>query len=452
MIFRTLVLIIVAISAAACSLSVAPSGQVAEAAAPTATPIPTAPAASRPTYTVTRGTVQDVQAFTGRWLPRDQIELSFEVNGTIRQVNVRRGDTVSAGTLLADYQIQDLEASLASAQLSLDSALLRLQSGGSGSEQAVANAQISLANSRLSLESTRNNSSWTQLDNARISLESAQTALASAQRDYSEALSAPESANSASAVDSAYQALLRARASVQTAQNSYYSAAQSFNSYLISVQQAENSVIQNELNLQNTQVGGDEDSAELLQSVYSAQLSIDQINENIAQSSLYAPIDGLVLEVLVTPGTSVQAYDAVMTLALPEPLETIASLAFTDTQQLSVGQVGVCYPLNAEEQAVQCAIRQVPLSNRDADQTVRVAATLPDIQQGQVINVEMPLDTREGVLWLPPEAIRTFQTRSFVIVQTPDGEQIQDVQLGLETDERVEILSGVNEGDVVIGQ
>lgn len=445
---RIMLWLALGIATAACGAAVNPTGQSIE---PTSTPIPTAPAAARPTFTVQRGTVQNVQEFTGRWLPRDQVELSFEINGTIRSVNVARGDVVSAGALLADYQIQTLEDNLASAQLNLDTAILRLGSGGSGSEQAVTNAQVSLANSRLSLENTRNNAPWTQLENARISLENAQNDLESAERDYNEALSAPDAANAADAVDNAYQSLLRARNSVTTAQNNYFSAAQSYNSHAISVQQAENSVIQNELDLQNAQAGGGEDSAELLQSVNSAQLSVDQIRAEIAQSSLYAPIDGVVLEVVVTPGTAVSAFTTVITLAIPEPQEAIATLAFNDIQQLSVGQVGVCYPLNFEDQAVQCVIRQIPLSNRDADQTVRVAATLPTVQQGQVINVEMPLETRENVLWLPPEAIRTFQNRSFVIVQTANGEQIQDVQLGLETDTRVEILSGVTEGDVVVG-
>lgn len=445
---RILSIIILLLLMTACSSATDSSGAQAIA---TSTPIPTAPAAARATFTVQRGTVQEVQEFTGRWLPRDQMELSFEISGTIRQVNVARNDVVSAGSLLADYQIQSLEDQLASAQLTLETAILRLEAGGSGSEEAVANAQISLANSRLSLNSTRIGTPWTTLENARISLENAVVALEAAEREYDEALSLPDNSNSASAVDSAYESLQRARNDVVSAQNNYYSAAQSYNQYVYTIQQAENSVIQNELSLQNAALGSDEDTAELLQSVNSAQLSVDQILAEIEQSSLYAPIDAVVLEVNITPGTTVEAYTTVITLALPEPLEAIASLAFNDIQLLSVGLTGVCYPLNAEDQAVGCVIRQIPFSNRDADQTVRVAATLPDIQQGQVINVEMPLDTREDVLWLPPEAIRTFQNRSFVIIQTEDGEQIQDIQLGLETDDRVEILSGVEEGMVVIG-
>ncbi len=62
----------------------------------------------------------------------------------------------------------------------------------------------------------------------------------------------------------------------------------------------------------------------------------------------------------------------------------------------------------------------------------------------------MPLETREDVLWLPPSVIRTFQNRTFVVLDTPDGPRTVDVVLGLQTDDRVEIVSGVSEGDVVI--
>ncbi len=63
----------------------------------------------------------------------------------------------------------------------------------------------------------------------------------------------------------------------------------------------------------------------------------------------------------------------------------------------------------------------------------------------------MPLNVRQNVLWLPPAAVRTFQNRTFVVLQTPDGPRSVDVEIGLRTTDRVEIKSGVREGDVVIG-
>ena len=114
--------------------------------------------------------------------------------------------------------------------------------------------------------------------------------------------------------------------------------------------------------------------------------------------------------------------------------------------------VGVCQVINQPDTAVQCVVRRMPISAQDADQTTRVAATLPNVAEGQLIDIQMPLQVSQNVLWLPPAAIRTFQSRTFVVLQTPDGPRSVDVVLGLQTTDRVEIKSGLKEGDVVIGQ
>lgn len=413
---------------------------------PTSTPVPTAEVAARPTYTVQRGTVEEVFTFTGRWQPRDQMSLSFPINGTVRQVNVQRGDAVSAGDLLADYDITSLENQLASARISLETALSNVSTSETSGIESVENAQISLANARISLENTRNSSPWTSVASAKLSLENAQRSLEDAERSYREALSHPE--QSASTVDNAYQQLLSAQSQVKSAEISYFSSAQNFNNYQYQLQQSENSVLQAEINLQraiDTAAGGVSD-----ENVRSTQLNIDQIEKDIADSSLYAPIDGVILEVSIAPGDAVTAYNTVVVIGLPEPKEVIASLAIADANRLSVGMTGKCQVVNRPETAVGCVVRSIPLSSRDADQTTRVAAGLDSVAENQLIEVEMALERRENVLWLPPSVIRTFQNRTFVVLETPDGLRTVDVTLGLQTDERVEITSGVNEGDVVV--
>jgi len=441
--FICAVLIIVA----ACSPQTGNNPAQNQQAAPTSTPIPTAPAVARPTYLVQRGDVQEILEFSGRWQPRDQAALSFAVAGTVRQVTVQRGDTVTAGQLLADYQITDLENQLASAQLDLEAALASLESGSAGEAESVIDAEIALANARLALENTKAQSPWTSVASARIALDDARRNLENAQRAYDDARSRPD--QPASAVDSALQALESARSALRSAEISYSSAAQAFNNHQFSIAQQENAVIQAELNLEKARTGAGDPGAQ--QQVRSVQLNIDQIKANIAASSLYSPIDGVVLEVNIAPGDQVDAFRTVIIVGLPEPKEAIASLAIADAQRLSVGMVGMCQVLNDPDSAVQCVVRQIPLSSRDADQTTRVAASFEGVATNQLIEIQMPLQVRENVLWLPPAAIRQFQNRTFVVLQTPDGPRSVDVQIGLRTDERVEIISGVNEGDVVEG-
>lgn len=421
---------------------------IAVAQSATATPIPTVPAAQRTTYVVQRGTVSEEYEFRARWLPRDQIELAFEVNGSVRSVNVRRGDTVSAGTVLADLQIDDLEAQLETQLLNLASAERRLLDSTTTSSEGVVNAQFNLANANLSAESQAAGLPWQAVDNAWANVLSAQRAVDNAQREYDNARSRPDTP--ASEVDRLLESLVSAREALVRAQNDYYTAAANYRQAQLNLEQQENSVLQAEIALDDAQTsGGDPD---LVDAVTEAQLAVDRTREQIAQSTLVAPFDGVILEVTIQPSDAVQAYEGVITLALPEPLEAIASIPFNDTQLLQVGQVGICEEANNPDSRVQCVIRQLPLSNRDVDQTVRVAATLPQLVSGALIDVTMTLSESIDTLWLPPEAVNVFNNRTFVVLQTPEGERVQDVTIGLETDERVEVLSGVEEGDVVVQQ
>jgi len=414
--------------------------------APTATPIPTLAALAPTTYIVQRGDVIETLNFQGRWLPRDQNRLAFETGGSVRRVLVARSDTVTAGQLLADLDVTDLEEQLATALINLEAAQASAAGSGTDGVQSVEDAEIALANARLSLESTQLSSPWQQGQTARIGLETAQRQLDEAQRAYDNLISRADSA--ASAVDGAYQALIAAQEGLRSARISYGAAGQSWASYQIQLEQAENAVLRAELDLERAREAAATGTTD--PSVRTAQLSVDNIRADIARSSLYAPIDGVVLEVTIQPGAQAEAFVPVITVGLLEPREAIANVAYTDSQKMGVGLVGVCHVINQPETAVQCIVRRIPLTSSDADQTVRVAATLPDVPAGQIIQIVMPLETRSNVLWLPPNAIRTFQNRIFVVLQTPEGQRRADIEIGLRTTDRVEILSGISEGETVV--
>jgi multidrug efflux pump subunit AcrA (membrane-fusion protein) len=46
--------------------------------------------------------------------------------------------------------------------------------------------------------------------------------------------------------------------------------------------------------------------------------------------------------------------------------------------------------------------------------------------------------------------LRNFQGRRFVVVHDTDGERRSDVKIGLQGEDRIEILSGVLEGQTVV--
>jgi multidrug efflux pump subunit AcrA (membrane-fusion protein) len=72
------------------------------------------------------------------------------------------------------------------------------------------------------------------------------------------------------------------------------------------------------------------------------------------------------------------------------------------------------------------------------------------------VRVTVILEQKEDVLWLPPQAIRSFEGRNFVVIQDAEGQRRVDVKLGITTGDRVEIVwvdggDNLSEGQVVVG-
>lgn len=396
------------------------------------------------TYVVQRGDVQNILSLTGFWLPRDQQSLSFTVPGVIQSVNVEVNDVVTIGTVLATYGIADRQVELDEALLELETLQLALDSTEEGGEGALLDAQFALASARLGLQQTLDAIPGTSISAASLALQQAQENLENAERNFNNVIGDPT--NGPSAVDGAYEALQAAIAGLSSAQIGYWSAAQSFNLYDYSILSAENNLLRSELSYQELlQSLTTDESIALLDET---QARVDQLTMEIEQSSLFAPFTGVILEVDVSRGESVTEFENVITLALSEPLEIYVDLSIEDTQQLEVGLIGVCEAIDQPDSAVQCIVRQLPTPDSEI---LRVAASFDNVERGQLIDVSLPIGARENVLWLPPEAIRSFQSRTFVVVQTPSGENIVDVTIGLRTADRVEITSGLNEGDIVVG-
>ena len=92
--------------------------------------------------------------------------------------------------------------------------------------------------------------------------------------------------------------------------------------------------------------------------------------------------------------------------------------------------------------------------SHDTNTAVRIALDNPDttLELGELATVTIVLEEKADVLWLPPAAIRRFQGRTFVVIQSSEGQQRVDVRLGIESETRVEILDGVEVGQIIIGE
>jgi len=223
-------------------------------------------------------------------------------------------------------------------------------------------------------------------------------------------------------------------------------------------QLAELGVERAELNLEEARASTDED---LENEVAQAQLEYDRIKAQVDAGRLYAPYDGEVAEIGVEPGTSVEAFQPVITVMDPGEREIrVEDAASGDLARLSPQQPVTLRFSRYQDTPVEGIIERLPQSATSAQSTVRADTAVHisfdpgdlELDIGDLVEVLVTLQRKDGVLWLPPQAVRTFQGRRFVVVQDGDRQRRADVKLGIAGPDRVEIVEGLEEGQKVVGQ
>jgi hypothetical protein len=150
----------------------------------------------------------------------------------------------------------------------------------------------------------------------------------------------------------------------------------------------------------------------------------------------------------------------VLTLADPTRLEIRAVPTAEDLSLLGIGQVAVVRLSSQQGQDLVAKTPNLPLTVSSTtevgsqDSTVHFSlddSTIP-LTLGDAATILVTIDMRENALWLPPAAIQTFQGKDFVYVMSNGVQRRANVTLGLKSADRIEILSGLDEGQTVTGQ
>lgn len=346
------------------------------------TPFPTNVVPSRPIYDVQRGNIIDQRTYFGRVSAINTSELHFAIDGRVLETFFSAGDDVSVGDVLAEIDTTQLEGQLIDAEEALAVAQSLLDS---------AESQITFARRQAELE-----------------IELAQTFL-----DY---------------------ANLQAE-DPPTAEDNL----------LISQRQIELELAQ--LALEELEQGVD---PTLAFDVTRAQEQVDTINASIAQAVLVAPMEGSLTAFSISAGDPVGAFESVGIVSDLSALEVTDVMENAEISELTEGLPVVLQRANTPDAAFEGTIAQLPQPfGSGSDGLVHVRFdTLPpasEFELGERMSFVVTIAERQDVLWLPISAIRQFSGRNFVVIQEEGVERRVDVQLGLEGNDRVEILGGLEE-------
>ncbi|MGD9001728.1 MAG: HlyD family efflux transporter periplasmic adaptor subunit [Anaerolineae bacterium] len=411
------------------------------------------------TYVVQRGTVTKRLEFAGRVAPVEEVPLYFKTAGYVKDVYVRQGDQVKAGDLLADLEpefgIDSLQNQVASAELNLSLAQAGLSQAEQANAHAILQAETGLETARQELSAARALavSHSAAITSAGVGVERAQDLLAKAQTQYQEALSKPwerEEVLEANAL-----ALREARWNYTTAQALYDQAVATEAAYGHQLRIAEIAVEQAEAELEQLKKGVD---PALSIEVQRAQQQLDLLKEG---ARLVTPVDGEVVSLSLYPGRPVEPFVPVVVIADPSAIEVSANLTDDQLQQATEGQRATVALSTDSELTWTGTVRRLPYpygsggsadnpTGIDTSTRISLEGEAGGLQLGALVRVTIVLEERSDALWLPPDAIRAFQGRSFVIVQDGGRQQRLGIELGIESEDQVEVLKGLREGQVVV--
>lgn len=354
--------------------------------------VPTSVAVSKPTYTVARGTVTRGITLSGRVVPITEASLSFSLAGTVGELFVEREQAVAAGDLLARLDMKQAQTDLILAQSAL----------------STAQARLTAVTEKLTNDRRR----------AEIAREAAQLRL-----DY---------------------------ARTQAGSNPSPDEALNIQLLTLDVELAD-------LALSELTAGADPG---LQAAVAEAQLRVDELTAVIAAADLVAPWDGVVIRANVEPGQLLAAGETAVVLADLSQLEVQSVVNDSgDMDSLVEGMPVTIKPASRPGEAIAGLVGTLPIpygsSETLPESTIRIAFTNPTanpLGNSDRVTVDLVLAESPDTLWLLPSAVRDFNGRHFVVIQDGDTQRRVDVILGLESNGRVELLEGVEEGQTIIGQ
>ncbi|MBK8289410.1 MAG: efflux RND transporter periplasmic adaptor subunit [Cellvibrionales bacterium] len=168
---------------------------------------------------------------------------------------------------------------------------------------------------------------------------------------------------------------------------------------------------------------------------------------------IYAPIDGLVMMLAAREGGSVNNSETLMQIANHATLWQIINVPERYAQQIHVGQTAEIKLDSNSATVIHGNVQYIypELDTATRSLRVRIALDNPDGKLLPGMYGQTTLQTSpRSVLSIPTEAVIATGTRNVVIVQDGNKFRPATVITGLEQDGKTEIISGLNEGELVV--
>jgi HlyD family secretion protein len=363
-------------------------------------------------YPVSKGDIRQYIDETAQAQPIIKQTMFIEATGKIKGIMVEEGDRVEKGDVL----------------LSLDKSELQL-------ELRDAEAKVNAARSQLKGTELINYSNSIEIANA--VLRQAQNEFDSVSRDYARA-------------KELFEAAAITKLEFEIAQDRYKA--------------AESALEVAELKFEEVKSGAPDHVRE----GYSAQLEQAEIYKEsvlsrLRKMDLVADMEGLVLEKLVEEGGIVAVPTAAFVIADTSQLELESDILVDYINKIKIGNRVEITGGPLEDTVLYGEVTKIAPIAKDVTSVlgvnqkrvtvkIKIDGASDLIKPGYSLDVRIITDSKDSVIVVPDSSVFDYEGKDCVFVVENGKAKLRHISLGMEGDGSVEVLSGLEEGEIILSR
>jgi len=403
-------------------------------------------------HTIARGGVNVTISAVGA-IEVDQVaNLSFTNQGRVTEILVAQGQVVLAGDPLVRLDSRNTQIAYERAELSVQTAQFALEDVVDGPDEGdIRIAEANVASAWAAYNAVADAVSPDEIQAAQLRVDQAQRAYEDVNRARRVAGGDNEQAITIldAQIGEASFNLEIARQQLSQLQNS--------NGPQLSAAAARANAAEAELErvragATDTQVRNAEVSVE------QAMTDLNQASQDLAKYTLSAPFDGIVARVDVEVGSLVSPGASVLQLVDTDPLRVTVDVDEIDIRRISEAMPALVTIDALANIELPATIDRIALVGANADGIITypveiaLTSTDPRVRPGMTSEAEVIVDSRDDVLVVPNQFVRLERrlNRAYVNLIQPDGTLKEvEIELGLQGAQSSEVVSGLQDGDVI---
>ena len=384
-------------------------------------------APSKPKFKVSKvsqGPISVQISATGIVEPNFKVEVKSKASGEVLSFPKHEGDRVKKGTLLLQLDKSDEKRNVDKAKSDLSSSTAKLKK----------------AETALLLQKTKYKTdiktAQSEVQKAIFNLKESEDKLKRQIELFDQKVVSQESLETSQTLyEVNQQKLIQAESQLQQAKDSIHDIAMK----------------ENEIELVNTEV-------------QRAEIALDEVEERLEETEIFAPITGIIIEKLVEVGqiiasgiSNVNGGTALATIADMSHLFIIADIDETDIGSVKIGHAVTITADAFPDKKFKGVVKRIAPQGLVENSITIFKVKIEVLGKGRKIlkpmmsaNIEIVTDHVENTMLTSRAGIREGENEKFVMVLKNDKPEKAIVKTGIRNPIQVEIISGLNPDDEVI--